>query len=519
MKKKILLMLSMIAFVVCLLAISVSAVEVDGIYYSIETKNGESYAVVNTENRTKCTLENVVIPATVTVGEGEDKVEYKVTAISNDAFGSTSGSTSNNKSIKTLCIGANVSSVGQHAFRNLANLTTVTIANTEATTGINFHNAQFYGCPSLKNVYASNANIVSYGDNCFSYCKALETVDYPSMLTRIGSQCFRDCEKLTSGDFSGTKLETISNWGLGGCVSIKSLKVPATLKNIYGNALQNMKIEELVLPHGFLTLSNDSLPYMYELYMLILPEIAADNTGIHPEAMHSTNPKVVIYSGNEYEHLTSSGKLFASYTVKPFSEYDPSVTYTQKTFFYGATTCSKCNGLLGEESFKITSIVDEMKLSTLCTHCGGEDIKESFAPVFVDLGYSTFTANGQCSIVHGFKIDYDSFDKYNLELPENQISAFGVLAVADSKVGDVAFDDEGNALDGVIHYQMKQEHNYFEIKIIGIPSEGNATSGEAYTDIKFHMCAYVEVGGEIYYISGSSAENVLGDAVSYNSEQ
>lgn len=89
MKKKILFVLA-IATVLCLLAISVFAADVDGVYYSLDAKN--QVATVNKDNRT-ATTEIVVIPSTIEY-EG---VTYKVTKIDNDAF-------SGNKNVKELKI-------------------------------------------------------------------------------------------------------------------------------------------------------------------------------------------------------------------------------------------------------------------------------------------------------------------------------------------------------------------------------------------------------------------------------
>ena len=90
MKKKLMLTVLMLALLVCLLAISISAIEYDGVYYTIDTKN--KVATVNQENRTS-TTEIVTIPSTFEY-EGET---YKVTAIDNNAFWG-------NKSVKELRI-------------------------------------------------------------------------------------------------------------------------------------------------------------------------------------------------------------------------------------------------------------------------------------------------------------------------------------------------------------------------------------------------------------------------------
>ena len=509
--KKLILMLSVAVLLVCAFAISVSAAtEIGGIYYRLSGEGENAVAAVTSDN-VNCTLETVVIPETVEY-EG---VTYKVTAIDDMAFSGSNPKWAGNKIITSISIPESVSSIGAHIFRNCTALQSVVI-KAKNESGITLSDAEFYNCTELASVDMSESDITSFNQYTFFGCSKLVTFNYPPRLKLIGGQSFRGCKSLTSGDLSGTQLEKISSWGFGDCTSLTELKFPTTFKEIHGNALQNCKITELVFPHGFYYMGNDSLPFNRQLYMVILPEIAEDNTTIHPEAMHDTNPKVVIYAGTSYEHLTGSGKLFSKYTVKPFSEYDPSVTYTEKTFFYGADTCDTCNGLLGEESFKYTDLLSEMKVSTACTNCVAENVSESYAPVFVDLGYSTFELNGYCSIVQGFKVNYGSVDKYNEQL-EADILSFGVLAVAQSKVGDVAFDENGNALAGVLTSQIKSGHDYFDIKVVNIPLNEMVDENTAYADAKLHLCAYVVIGDEIYYVTEGYFGKSLGDAVSYNS--
>lgn len=90
MKKRIILTLACLVLLLCALAISVSAAEINGVYYDLDSKNG--VATVNKENKTS-TFEIAEIPSTFTY-EG---VEYKVTKIANDAF-------SGNKTVKEIRI-------------------------------------------------------------------------------------------------------------------------------------------------------------------------------------------------------------------------------------------------------------------------------------------------------------------------------------------------------------------------------------------------------------------------------
>ena len=514
MKKKLLLVLSMIALLVCLFVISVSAVEVDGIYYEIKGSGEDAYAVVSTENRASCTLETVEIPATITV-EG---VTYKVTKIDQNAFGQVSGDVNGN--IKHLIIGANVAYVEQHAFRRVASLQTVVIKNTDAEKAIDFYNAQFMYCTGLKSVDAKDAKISSYGGNCFDGCSNLETVDYPSMLTTIGSRAFTDCVKLTSGDLSNTNVTKISSWAYGSCKSLTEIKFPNTLVEIGNNNFLYCPIETYVFPHSMKTFGKDMLAHQSKIKVVIMPEADENTKGVN-NFLYSTRPNVIIYSGDNVEYFVTLHSAFANYDVKPFDQYVPGTTYAKNTIFYGkGKTCGECNGILeNAESFKYTDLITEMKVSKGCTHCDAETVSERYAPVFVNLGYSTFTLNGYCSVVQGFKVNYESVEAYNAQFADKTITTFGVLAVAQSKVEGVAFDSEGNPIEGVINAEIENELSYFEIKVVKIPAEGALDSGVNYVDAMLHLCAYANVGNEVYYISENYVGTTLGEAVSYNSLQ
>ena len=509
--KKLLFMLSLVAMV-CLFALSVSAVEVDGIYYSISGSGEEAYAVVNTENRTLCTLETVVIPATIEV-EG---VTYKVTEIASSAFGAVSAYANNNRYIKHVTIGENVSTVGAHAFRCLEFLETVVIKNTSATTGITFSNAEFYDCPNLTSVEASEANVLAYGDNCFSYCSKLETIDFPDMLIRIGSSCFRDCSMLTNGDMSNTQITTISSWAFGSCRSITEFKFPSTLTTIGNNNFLYCPVETYVFPHSMKSFGKDMLAHQSKIKVLVMPAVDENTTGISG-FLYSTRPNVIIYSGDNVEYFVTLHSAFANYDVKPFSEYVEGTTYAKNTIFYGSgNTCADCNGLVEKEAnFKYVDLLTEMKVSCACTHCGTENVTERYEAVFVDLGYSAANINGVYSIMQGFKVNYESIDVYGEKLG-TEISEFGVIAVADFKVDGTAFNDDGTVKNGVVHCVTSARNDLLNIKVTGLSADATLSDGTSQLDAKLHACAYVKAGEEIYYVSEGYVGTTLGNAVSYN---
>jgi hypothetical protein len=86
-----------------------------------------------------------------------------------------------------------VKSIGQYAFFNSSNLTSITIANGVKDLGV----ASFYGCISLTNVYLSNI-MTNIGPSAFGGCTSLEKITIPSSVTSIEQSAFNGCTSLKS---------------------------------------------------------------------------------------------------------------------------------------------------------------------------------------------------------------------------------------------------------------------------------------------------------------------------------
>lgn len=111
-----------------------------------------------------------------------------------------------------------VTSIGDEAFFNCSNLTSVTIPNSVVSIG----DGAFWYCKGLKDITISDS-ITSISNSAFSLCERLESVTIPDSVTSIGSGAFEECTSLTNitipngvtsiGDsaFSGCKILTSIN--------------------------------------------------------------------------------------------------------------------------------------------------------------------------------------------------------------------------------------------------------------------------------------------------------------------
>ena len=142
-------------FVLALLPLlaNADAMEIDGIYYDLNTETKEAKVTKNPNYYSG----EVTIPDKVTY----ESVDYSVTSIGGTAFYRSIGLTS-------VTIPNSVLSIGNNAFYNCSSLTSVTIPN----------------------------GVTSIGKNAFYNCNMLTTVTIPHSVTSIGEGAFDGCDNI-----------------------------------------------------------------------------------------------------------------------------------------------------------------------------------------------------------------------------------------------------------------------------------------------------------------------------------
>ncbi len=116
-------------------------------------------------------------------------------------------------SIKSLTIGANVTTIYNSMFDSNSKLSSIDFSAATGLTSIG--NSAFNGCGNsdaleeepayyLTTVDLSNTKVTSIGESAFSYCYHLTTITLPSTLTSIGNSAFYYCSSLESFSVPGS---------------------------------------------------------------------------------------------------------------------------------------------------------------------------------------------------------------------------------------------------------------------------------------------------------------------------
>lgn len=165
--------------------------------------------------------------------------------------------------IRTLTVPASITSIGQGAFSNCANLTDVTLydaksggyifnncpqlasVNLGCTSAIG--NSDFAMCPKLRTI-SNTERLTTIGDSSFKGCTSLESFFFYWGLTSIGESAFA-YTSLKEADMGTTRLQTIGPWAFAYNSKLTTVTFHPLTATIGEGALFNCPaLAEIVLP-------------------------------------------------------------------------------------------------------------------------------------------------------------------------------------------------------------------------------------------------------------------------------
>lgn len=201
------------------------------------------------------------LPVTsLAVSEGKQGIYgyYKYTIKNNEAIITKCYDIKGDISIPSTIEGYTVTSIGDSAFRNCTNITSVIIPNSVVSIG----ECAFHTCVGITDVIIPDS-VISMGRLAFYFCSRLKSITIPDSTISIGDSAF------------------------GGCSSLKSITVDSNNKRYHssGNCLIETESKSLILGCSKSTIPFDgsvksikswSFSYSFHLENIIIPDTVTE---------------------------------------------------------------------------------------------------------------------------------------------------------------------------------------------------------------------------------------------------
>ena len=352
--------------------------EVDGIYYNITSK---TYLEVEVTYGTYANYSgDVVIPDTVNY----DGSTYNVTSIGDYAFEDCQDLTS-------VEIPNSVTSIGDYAFV-FTNLTSVDIPNSVTSIGY----WAFFWCEGLKSVEIPNS-VINIGYGAFAYCDSLTSIEVdeeneyycssdgvlydknmntlicyssgktdesytiPETVTIIDIYAFYGCDNLTSVEISNSVI-SIGNYAFYGCDNLTSVEIPNSVISIGDFAFSYCdKLTSVDIPNSVTSIGSGAFTSCSSLTSIEIPN-SVTNIGYSVFFSCSALTSIEVDEENEY-YCSSDGVLFDKDfdTLKcyPAGKTDKSYTVPETVTIIEVFAFAYCDGLSSVEIPNSVTIIGE----------------------------------------------------------------------------------------------------------------------------------------------------------------
>ena len=196
----------------------------DGSYTFSVNSDGESVTITGHDDKNAT---SIWIPSTAY--DADKEKSYDVTAIGSNVF-------RNYLDLTSITFLASIEYIGQNAFSGCLQLEEFYVPSSVKTlaTGV------FQGCRSLHSV-TLNAGLINLGEISYPYtgvfedCSSLKEVKLPGTVKTVGNNTFSNCVALESVDLNYGLL-TIGSNAFNNCSSLTKIVIPNTVQEI-GNAL------------------------------------------------------------------------------------------------------------------------------------------------------------------------------------------------------------------------------------------------------------------------------------------
>ena len=339
----------------------------------------------------------------------------------------------------------------------------------------------------------------------FYDCQNMRSVDIPKNVTVIYSNShpnnghtFYRCTKLTDVHFApDSQLQTIQSHAFSNCKALKEIAIPNSVVELGSQVFWDCSSLETVRLGASQGKNLDSYSVQSMLYgcnslkYVYISSTLAPTSGSHLFFSGSSG-MVFFYTGTyeQYEALkatlvtlTNNGKFTGATPIEWDSKnddqfYKDMAANDKKNYVvYGYNSCNAFYGgqhaLTGEEKMKFISYYEAITFACDCENgCGNTVIntEKTIAPIFTCLGYSA-SENGPSGIAIGYTVNNEAIAKY--ETVTGKTLNYGVFAATKEKLGDNdIFGSDGTLAKGVVTSDVtKHGFTAFELKVTGFANE------------------------------------------------
>ena len=272
--------------------------------------------------------------------------------------------------ITSAVIGSGVTSVGNEAFYECAELQSVTIPASVIRIG----DEAFEGCVSLTSATLP-AGLTSIGSRAFYDCNKLTAVSMPDTVQKLGADAFSFCTSLTSARLSGglrvldlrvfnhcssltavtipSSVTVIGDSAFDGCASLASVSLSEGLTEIGSSAFQGCALTRVTIPRSVTAIGDWAFADCGKLASVTIRS-AATELGIH--AFSNTpwslrNGAFFVENGVLYEYQGNGGAVTVPSTARQIAGY----AFNDKTEVTAVTIPSTVR-TIGQWAFGNTSI-------------------------------------------------------------------------------------------------------------------------------------------------------------------
>lgn len=351
MKKQVLLFLLMLMPLMA----SADAVEVDGIYYNLNTSAKTAEVTFGT---TKYSL-NVIIPSSINY----QNTNYKVTKIGNKAFYDCSKLTS-------VSIPNSVISFGEYAFYCCTGMKSIIIPNSVTTinrgafcgcrmTSLIIPNSvttidvfAFEYCSSLTSIMIGNG-VTSIGEGAFEGCSSLTSITIPKNVKNIGKQVLRDCFRLTSVQVEQGNTSYDSRDNCNAIINTASNKLIAGCKNT-------------IIPNNVTSIDQYAFIDIRSLISINIPQSV---NNINNSAFVRCNYLKRVYCHAKKAPITGNSAFYDS-NITNATLYVPTTSTEQ---YKAVTPWNEFGSIVGLPEYTLTYMVDG-KIYKIYTLFEGENV-------------------------------------------------------------------------------------------------------------------------------------------------